>query len=654
METRTSPPALGVLESALKRVKKEHAGKSFHYAVPGLWLSGGGGGTAVNVDPFDFYLGAVREALKSPPPLGRPAGAPPPRAGSAGEWTREAVIYNMFVRTTSAFDHDGNGRLSLPVNGEGFRETGTFLKAIAMLPYIKRLGADTVHLLPITSIGHDGNKGTLGSPYAIRNPYEIDENLSEPLLGLDAKAEFRAFVEAAHRMGIRVVVEFVFRTAAKDADWVKEHPGWMYWIKESVAPRDPQHQDESRYGSPLFTQAELEQIHRDVKEARLGNLLPPHEIYRKFFTAPPGTDGVQKEGGGYVGRLADGTRVRIPGAFADWPPDDNQPPWGDVTYLRMYTHPDFNYIGYNTIRMYDTRLTQPEYVNRPLWDKIVGIIPYYQNEFGIDGVMIDMGHALPVQLKAEMVATARKNNPDFAFWDENFSITQKSREEGYNAVFGYLWVDEHHREKMMEFFGRLASEAFPIPFFGTPENHNTPRAASRPGGTAYARWALVTNSFIPAVPFIHSGYELAERYPINTGLDFTVEQIQNLPSERLPLFSEYGYNWLCTEEFTPFVSAVLSLRARYRPLIIDPSPSTFRVLYTDNPAVLAFARVTPAGGTRIGVAGNTDFHAGVSFRMNLETAKSSVTDLLHGTHLEVQDGALEATLGPGECIVFEY
>ena len=89
METGTSPPALGVLESALKRVKKEHAGKSFHYAVPGLWLSGGGGGTAVNVDPFDFYLGAVREALKSPPPLGRPAGAPPPRAGSAGEWTRE-------------------------------------------------------------------------------------------------------------------------------------------------------------------------------------------------------------------------------------------------------------------------------------------------------------------------------------------------------------------------------------------------------------------------------------------------------------------------------------------------------------------------------------------------------------------------------------
>ena len=143
------------------------------------------------------------------------------------------MIYNVCVRTHgAAFDHNGNGELDLPVNSEGFRETGTFLKAMAMLPYIKRLGANTVHLLPITSIGHDGNKGTLGSPYAIRNPYELDETLGEPSLGLDVKTECKAFVEAAHRLGLRVVVEFVFRTAAKDGDWVKEHPEWLYWIKE--------------------------------------------------------------------------------------------------------------------------------------------------------------------------------------------------------------------------------------------------------------------------------------------------------------------------------------------------------------------------------------------------------------------------------------
>ena len=645
MSTPAHTQALAALEKALRRAQRSR--KPSRYRVPALWRSAQGRASAATVDPFEYYTEAVRAAM---------SGGAPPRAGapSAGEWTREAVIYNMFVRTTCAFDHDGNGRLDLPVNGDGFRETGTFLKAIAMLPYIRRLGANTVHLLPITSIGQDGNKGTLGSPYAIRNPYEIDASLAEPVLGLDAKTEFRAFVEAAHRAGIRVVVEFVFRTAAKDADWVKEHPEWMYWIREDVPMRDPAHQDESRYGSPLFTREELEQIHSDVKQGRLGNLIPPHEIYRNFFTQPPDPSHVAREEGRYVGRLANGTRVRIPGAFADWPPDDNQPPWGDVTYLRMYTHPAFNYIGYNTIRMYDTRLTGPEHVNRPLWEKIVGIIPYYQDEFAIDGVMIDMGHALPMKLKAEMVAAARKKDPDFAFWDENFAITQKSRDEGYNAVFGYLWVDEHHPNKMAEFFARCGGEGFPIPFFATPENHNTPRAASRPGGTAYARWALVVNGFLPAVPFIHSGYELAETYPINTGLDFTVEQIRALPSERLPLFSEYAYDWLSAREFTPLVSRVLELRVRYRALITDPSPATFRVMHADHPAVLAFARLGAGGAPRIAVAGNTDFHAPAALCLGLGVQTDRLTELLGGGTLPVREGVLEATLGPGECLIVEY
>jgi glycosidase len=645
----TSPrtaSALALLEAALQRRKKETKRKIYHYRVPSLWLSAKGRGKSTVVSPYDFYLGVVRKA--------KSAKAPRPGKPTGGEWTKQAVIYNMFVRTTAGFDHNGNGALDLPVSPEGFRETGTFLKAIAMIPYIKRLGATTVHLLPITSIGHDGNKGSLGSPYAIRNPYEIDENLSEPSLGLDAKTEFKAFVEAAHRAGLRVVVEFVFRTAAKDADWVKEHPEWMYWIKDSVPMRQPGHQDESSYGSPVFTREELDRIHHDVNNHQFGNLLPPHQVYRDFFTLPPPSDNVAKEAGRYIGTLPDGTHVRIPGAFADWPPDDNQPPWGDVTYLRMYTHPAFNYIGYNTIRMYDTRLTQAEHVNRPLWDRIVGIIPYYQREFGIDGVMIDMGHALPMELKAEMVATARKINHDFAFWDENFTIARKSREEGYNAVFGFLWVDEHHPDRMKNFFQRLSTEGFPIPFFGTPENHNTPRAASRPGGIPYARWAFVVNSFIPAVPFIHSGFELAETYPINTGLDFTPEQIRSLPSEKLPLFSEYGYQWLTKAEFTEFIRKVLSLRSKYLGIVTDTSPASFHPLQPESGTVLAFARTGGRPAKRIAVAGNTDFTHPATFTLPLGTKRKSVTELLTGKKLRVKDGALWAMLGPGECAVFEY
>jgi glycosidase len=560
----------------------------------------------------------------------------------------------MFVRTTAAFDHNGNGHLDLPANSEGFRETGTFLKAIAMLPYIKRLGANTVHLLPVTAIGHDGNKGTLGSPYAIRNPYELDGNLSEPSLGVDPKVEFKAFVEAAHRLGLRVVVEFVFRTAAKDSDWVKEHPEWMYWIREEVSMRHPRELDESKYGSPIFTREELDRIHLDVNSHRLDNLLPPHLQYRELFTNPPRAGDVVKEDGRYVGTLANGSTVKVPGAFADWPPDDIQPPWGDVTYLRMYTHPDFNYIGYNTIRMYDTRLTQPQYVNRPLWDRIVGIIPYYQREFRIDGVMIDMGHALPMALKAEMVSTARSLNHDFAFWDENFSVTQKSREEGYNVVFGFCWVDQHHPDRMKRICQRLGQEGFPIPFFATPESHNTPRASARPGGMAYARWAIVINSFLPAVPFVHSGYELAERYPINTGLDFTTEDLERYPSEKLPLFSEYAYDWLSKDEFTAWIKKVLAVRRKYHDMVVDPRPETFKMLEESNPNILAFARVSPHGKITVAVAGNMNFQGTETLALPVDTGKKHLVDLLSGDKLTLRGNALNLVLHPGQCVVFEF
>jgi glycosidase len=617
------------------------------YRVPGLWSSLAHEGTEIAVDPFSYYLEVVERIRGS-------RAVPRGKSPTGGEWTKDAVIYNMFVRTTTAFDHNGNGSLDIPVNDDGFRETGTFLKAIAMLPYVHRLGANTVHLLPITSIGHDGNKGSLGSPYAIRNPYELDENLAEPALGLDAKTEFKAFVEAAHRLRLRVVVEFVFRTAAKDADWVKEHPEWFYWIREEVPVRKPDSTDPHQYGSPVFEPQELQQIHADVESGQVGNLFAPHETYRSFFTRPPSASRIKKEGARYIGQLSEGSKVKIPGAFADWPPDDNQPPWGDVTYLKMYRHPEFNYIAYNTIRMYDSRLARPKNRNRPLWDRILGIIPYYQSEFHIDGVMIDMGHALPMPLKAEMVRIARENDPDFAFWDENFSVTQKSREEGYNAVVGYCWVDQRHPDRMRALCEEHATKGFPIPYFSTPETHNTPRAAERSGGQVYAKWAMVINAFLPAVPYLHSGYELAERMPINTGLDFTDKELARLPSETLPLFSSHAYDWRSQDCFPQWIARVLEIRKRYATLIVDPAPASFRMLEDTNPNILAFARVTDSPPIRLAVVCNTNYEKDELVAVTIDTERSYCVDLLSERHIPRVGDHVEMNLGPGQCLVFEY
>lgn len=55
-----------------------------------------------------------------------------------GEWTRYAITYNMFPRLTTAFDHDGSGKLETGPNRGGWRDTGTLLKAIAFLPFLRR------------------------------------------------------------------------------------------------------------------------------------------------------------------------------------------------------------------------------------------------------------------------------------------------------------------------------------------------------------------------------------------------------------------------------------------------------------------------------------------------------------------------------------
>jgi glycosidase len=638
-------PNLELIRNILKEKYLITKSEKFHYCIPKLWLkykNHTSKSKIIKVQPYKFFLDAVKYIEEHP--------SVKIQRTKLGQWTKSAVIYNLFVRTGCAFNHSQNGKLDLPYNEEGFRETGSFMKAIALLPYIKSLGTNTIHLLPITSIGTDGNKGTLGSPYAIKNPYEIDSNLCEPNIGIGVEIEFKAFVEAAHKLGMRIVLEFVFRTSAKDGDWVKEHPEWFYWIREDVEDREPKSTNETKYGSPIFTHEELEKIFTAVSSHRFDKLIPPHQIYRKMFSEPPISKNIHKEGERHVGVLENGERVRIPGAFADWPPNDSQPPWGDVTYLKLYNHPDFNYIGYNTVRMYDSRLAQHENINKPLWDKIIGIIPHYQRSFGIDGVMIDMGHALPMELKQKMIHKAREIDRDFAFWDENFSVSARSMEEGYNAVIGYMWSDQHDTVRLKKLLMNFPNEGFPIPFFATPESHNTPRAAAQNGGVDYSKFSWVINNFIPAIPFVHGGFEVGETFPINTGLGFTAEDLQTFPSHRLPLFSEYALNWTSQNEFVDFIKNISLLRYIFRKLIMNYSPKSFIFHHTSNPDLVVFER---KNNKRLIVIANGSNSSAIKYEMDLCTKRKIVTDLITGNTVSLEKGKIACKLKPYQCLLLE-
>jgi glycosidase len=573
---------MSALEYIITTLRQRRRELSAPYYVPGLWTDCAC--TEVQqVNPYDFYAEKLESILASDP-------IPVVQGESNGGWTRYAIVYNLFPRVTAAFDHTQDGVLWTVPSSDGWRDTGTLLKCIALLPYIQRMNINTVHLLPITSVGQDGKKGTLGSPYAIRNAYKLDENLAEPALCLDVDELFAGFVEAAHRMGIRVVMEFVLRTASRDADWIGEHPEWFYWIREDVSDRQPDSMDSHAFGSPVFPPDLLRRA-KDMVHRRDFSALPaPPETYRAMYTRPPRPEEVYFENGRWVGVLQNGMRVRIPGAFSDWPPDDPQPPWTDVTYLRLYEHHEFNYMAYNTLRMYDDRLAQPSQAVHGLWDAITGVIPHYQQKFGIDGVLIDMGHALPMPLKQRIVETARSINPDFAFWDENFLIEQKSVDEGYNAVVGYVLFDFPAADRLRGFLSRLAYERMPIPYFATAENHNTPRAFSRPFGLEFVHYVLAMSVLMPGVPFVHSGFELMETKPINTGLGFSSDMIRQHPSDSLPLFSEWAFDWTRPHNLVGSVRYAFEIRKKYAELLSNPDPATFFLGYSNNPQLIVVAR----------------------------------------------------------------
>ncbi len=631
---------LELIEKRLTELKKKHK-KQFDYYVPTIWQVNSDIISIENVNFADFYLSQINQIKEFQIE----------QADNSTNWSNNAIIYNILIRFCSAFDHDNDGKISIAQLKDNYKETGTFLKTIAMLPYLKTLGINTLYFLPVTSIGIDEKKGTLGSPYSIRNPYKLDDNLSEPILEMDIETQFKALIEAAHHLGFKVVCEFVFRTASVDSDLALEHPDWFYWIKSKINNRTNDPKNEKQYGPPLFTKEELSKINEKIKNADFDNLPTPHAFHKELFTStPPKVARVEQK---IRGLLDKKNEVKIPGAFADWPPNDSQPVWSDVTYLKLYTDPDFNYIAYNTVRMYDKKLSKPENEATELWNYIIDIIPYYQNNFGIDGVMIDMGHALPTILREKIVEKAKSINPDFVFWEENFVLTKKSAEEGYNAVLGYLPFDQHKFWEMRKVIKLFSQKKIEIPFFATPETHNTPRAYSRFGNIEYSKLAYLFNSFLPIPLFIHSGFELGEENPVNTGLDFATEDYVKYPAEKLPLFSESMLNWTSKINIIQYIKTINSIKSKLIQENNDINNSSIVDIDTNKEQVIAFLRRCDSTKQEILIAGNLNPTITLEVEIDLLYGANKFSDELSNKTFSIENNILRLVLKPFECVVGE-
>lgn len=102
-----------------------------------------------------------------------------------------------------------------------FSGEGTFKAILPQLDRIRDMGFEAIWLMPIHPIGELNRKGTMGSPYAIKDYYAID-----PAYGTEE--DFRELVRAAHTAGLKVLNDIVFHHTAWDSVLMQEHPEWFY------------------------------------------------------------------------------------------------------------------------------------------------------------------------------------------------------------------------------------------------------------------------------------------------------------------------------------------------------------------------------------------------------------------------------------------
>lgn len=106
------------------------------------------------------------------------------------------------------------------VNLRQYTEEGTIQAFIQHLPRLRDMGVEILWMMPIHPIGIINRKGTLGSYYSVKDFCDVN-----PEYG--TKQDFRILVEAAHALGMKIIIDWVANHAAWDNNWTVSNPDFF-------------------------------------------------------------------------------------------------------------------------------------------------------------------------------------------------------------------------------------------------------------------------------------------------------------------------------------------------------------------------------------------------------------------------------------------
>lgn len=103
------------------------------------------------------------------------------------------------------------------VNVRQYTKEGTLVSFAAHLPRLADMGVTVLWFMPLTPIGIQGRLGTLGSYYACSDYTAINNEFG-------TEQDFIALVNAAHALGMKVIIDWVANHTGQDHVWTISNP----------------------------------------------------------------------------------------------------------------------------------------------------------------------------------------------------------------------------------------------------------------------------------------------------------------------------------------------------------------------------------------------------------------------------------------------